>query len=63
MSEDIMPINESSLFALETIFNSKDEGILVLGSDNTGHKNLLRTVGKSIAEHQEYKVHALVPII
>lgn len=58
LSEDIMPINESSLFALETIFNSKDEGILVLGSDNTGHKNLLRTVGKSIAEHQEYKVHA-----
>ncbi|CDH02243.1 MobF family relaxase [Xenorhabdus bovienii] len=58
LSEDVVPINESSLYALEAIFNSKDEGILVLGSDNTGHKNLLRTVGKSIAEHQEYKVHA-----
>ncbi|MCX8966584.1 conjugative relaxase [Erwinia psidii] len=53
---DCEPVTKEAAAALIKLLSNRDETILVLGTDHSGHKDLMRGVGRSLAETSGYKV-------
>lgn len=50
------PIDKATQAALEGILTTRDEAVLITGSDHSGHRNVMRNAGVEIAEQRGFKV-------
>lgn len=50
------PVSEQTKEALINLLSSRDETVMITGSDHSGHREVMRTLGKTIAENSGYKV-------
>lgn len=52
------PVSPDAGVALTKILSSRNESVLVLGTDHSGHRELMRGPGRLLAESEGYKVRA-----
>lgn len=52
----VEPVSEQMRDALITLLSSRDEAVMITGGDHSGHKEVMRTLGHTIAENSGYKV-------
>lgn len=50
------PVSEATKVALLTILTSRDESILITGGDHSGHRDVMRQLGSTIAQSRGYRV-------
>ncbi len=50
------PLSEAAREAILKLLSSRDETVMLTGSDHSGHKDVMRSAGKIIAENSGYKV-------
>ncbi|MGG8012587.1 conjugative relaxase [Klebsiella aerogenes] len=50
------PVSAATQAALTTVMTSRDEAILITGSDLSGHRDVMREIGKDIAKERGYRV-------
>ncbi|WP_410741872.1 MobF family relaxase [Citrobacter freundii] len=50
------PVSAATKSALTTIMTSRDEAVLITGSDLSGHREVMRELGKDIARERGYRV-------
>lgn len=52
------PVTKETAAALTKLLANRDETVLVLGTDHSGHRDLMRGAGRLLAETSGYKVRA-----
>ncbi|HDS3501214.1 TPA: relaxase domain-containing protein [Enterobacter cloacae] len=50
------PLSAAAKSALNTVLTSRDEAVLITGSDLSGHRDVMRELGKDIAKERGYRV-------
>lgn len=50
------PVSAAAKSALATVMTSRDEAVLITGSDLSGHRDVMRELGKDIAKERGYRV-------
>ncbi|EDK1561940.1 MobF family relaxase [Enterobacter hormaechei] len=50
------PVSAATKSALMTVMTSRDEAVLITGSDLSGHREVMRELGKDIAKERGYRV-------
>ncbi|MCL6336268.1 conjugative relaxase [Pectobacterium carotovorum subsp. carotovorum] len=50
------PVTENMKTALLSLLSTRDETVLITGSDHSGHRDVMRTLGNDIAKNSGYKV-------
>ncbi|ECC4732744.1 conjugative relaxase [Salmonella enterica] len=50
------PVSAATQAALTAVMTSRDESILITGSDLSGHRDVMRELGKDIAKERGYRV-------